>query len=374
MRLTKGRLWFTVTAVLVILAMLLGGCATGGTSAPKIKIGVGAPITGGSAFDGGMIRDGVMLAVELAKDKVKNVEVVVEDDKSDPKEGAAIANKFAGDSAIVGVVGHYNSSVTLAAAPILGKAGIVQISPGSSSPKITGFSDWLFRTQPTDVTVGENIVKWAIQDGHKKVAVIYEDTDFGKGLEHVYSETWPKDGREIVIKESYLSGKTTDFTAILTKVKNSGAQAVLLGCLYNEAALIGKQARQLGLTIPFYGDTSQYTQAFIDLGGEAVEGWKVVGAFDPNSSDPGVQTFVKAFKEKFGKEPNGFAAQAYDAANLILEGIAKNGPDRTKIQQYILNVKDFPGVTGKTTFVKGDADKQLVWMIVKGGKFVGVGK
>lgn len=370
MWLTKGRFWLTVTAVLVVLAMVLGGCSAGGTSTAPIKIGVGAPITGGSAFDGGMIRDGVILAAELAKDKVKNLEVVVEDDKSDPKEGAAIANKFAGDSAIVGVVGHYNSSVTLAAAPILGKAGIVQISPGSSSPKITGFSKWLFRTQPTDATVGENIVRWAAQDGYKKVAVIYEDTDFGKGLEHVYQQSWPKEGRQIVIEESYLSGKTTDFTAILTKVKNSGAEAILLGCLYNEAALIGKQARQLGLTVPFYGDTSQYTQAFIDLGGAAVEGWKVVGAFDPNSSDPNVQKFVKAFKDKFGKEPNGFAAQAYDAANLIIDGVAKNGPDRAKIQEYIAGVKDWPGVTGKTTFIQGDADKQLVWMIVKDGKFV----
>ena len=362
--------WLLAASILLIVSMLVGACASGAGSAKKVKIGVGAPITGTAAYDGQNIRDGVILAVEMAKGKVPNLELAIEDDKSDPKEGAAIANKFAGDGDLVAVVGHYNSSVTLAAAPILTKAGITQISPGSSSPKITGFSKFLFRTQPTDETVGENIVRWAIQDGHKKAAVIFEDTDFGKGLEHVYEVNWPKEGREIVLKESYLSGKTTDFTAILTKVKNSGADVILLGSLYNEAALMGKQAKQLGLNLPFYGDTSQYTQAFIDLGGEAVEGWKVVGAFDPNSSDENTQKFVKAFKDKFGHDPNGFGAQAFDAANILIDAIAKVGPDRAKIQEYVFNLKDYPGITGKTTFKNGDADKQLVWMIVKGGKFV----
>lgn len=369
MKLGKRKFWPVLTSALLIVSVLANACAA--SSGPKaIKIGLGAPITGTAAFDGQNIRDGAILAVELAKDKVKGLELVIEDDKADPKEGAAIANKFAGDSSLVAVVGHYNSSVTLAAAPILGKAGITQISPGSSSPKITGFSEFLFRTQPTDETVGENIVRWAVKDGVKKAAVIYEDTDFGKGLEHVYEVNWPKDGREIVLKESYLSGKTTDFTAILTKVKNSGADVILLGSLYNEAALMGKQAKQLGLNLPFYGDTSQYTQAFIDLGGAAVEGWKVVGAFDPASKDPELQKFVKAFKEKFGKDPNGFGAQSYDAANILIEAIAKVGPDRAKIQDYVESLKDYPGVTGKTTFKKGDADKELVWMVVKDGKYV----
>lgn len=356
-------------AVLVILAMLASGCAAP-AAGKKIKIGVGAPITGGSAFDGGMIRDGVALAVDQAKDKVQGLEIAVEDDKSDPKEGASIANKFAGDSELVAVVGHYNSSVTLAAIPILEKAGITQISPGSSSPKITGFSKYLFRTQPTDRLVGENIVNWAIDAGHKKVAVIYEDTDFGKGLADIYQELWPKSGREIVLKESYLSGKTIDFLALLTKVKNSGAEAVLLGSLYNEAALMGKQAQQLGLKLQFYGDTSQHTQAFLELGGAAVDGWRVIGAFDPNSSDPNTQKFVQEFKTKYKNEPNVFAAQAYDAANIIIEAISKSGADRAKIQEYVFNMKDFPGVTGKTTFVQGDAAKQMIRFTVKGGKYV----
>jgi len=338
--------------------------------ADKVVIGLGAPITGTAAFDGNMIKDGAVLAVELYKNKIKDVQLSIEDDKSDPKEGASIANKFVGDKAIVGVVGHYNSSVTLAAAPILTKAGITQISPGSSSPKITGFSKYLFRTQPTDKLVGANIVEWAAKAGFKNAAVIYEETDFGHGLADMYDQLWPKDGRKIVIKEAYQSGKTVDFTAILTKVKNSGANVALMGSLYNEAALIAKQAKQLGLEIKFFGDDSQISQAFLDLGGPAVEGWRSIGAFDPKSKNPLTQQFVKAFMSKYGKEPNSFAGQSYDATALIMEGVMKNGADRAKVHEYVFNVKDFPGVCGKTTFVDGDASKQLAGFIVKNGAWV----
>jgi len=159
-----------VIALLFVTGLVFIGARDGYTADPVIKIGVGCPITGTAAFDGQMIRDGAIMAVEAYKGKIKNVELAIEDDKSEPKEGAAIANKFAGDKAILGVVGHYNSSVTLAAAPILTKATITQISPGSSSPKITGFSNFLFRTQPTDALSAVSIVNWASQLGYKKAA------------------------------------------------------------------------------------------------------------------------------------------------------------------------------------------------------------
>lgn len=385
-------------AALLSLVLLLSACggqtqappsgSTTGGSAPaqqattekqKVRIGLGAPITGTSAFDGQMIRDGALLAVELAKSDPRfaryDLELVIEDDKSDPKEGAAIANKFAGDESLVAVVGHYNSSVTLAAAPILGKAGIIQISPGSSSPKITGFSKYLFRTQPTDALEGSNIAQWASELGYKKAAVLYENTDYGKGLQEVYDKVWPQTGGSIVAEESYLSGQTTDFSAILTKVKESGAEVILLGSLYNESALMAKQARQFGMDVPFFGTSSMFTKALIELGKEAVEGFRVVGGMNPDSKDPNFVKFWDAFRQKYGKEPNVFAAQSYDATNIILEAVANAGPDRAKINEYILNqLKDFPGVTGKITFKDGDAQKTMFRFAVKGGVFVPVEK
>lgn len=344
-----------------------------------VKIGLAHPITGPSSNDGQMARDGAILALEMAKSKpeFKAYELVSisEDDKSDPKDAAAIANKYAGDPEIFAVIGNYNSSCTLAAAAILTKAGIVQISPGSSSPKITGYSKYLLRTNPTDKIVGANIVKWAKDMGFKKIAVVYESSDFGKGLQHIYMDSWPgQDGYEIVANETYLPGSTLDLTPILTKIKQSKAEAVLLGSLYNEASLIAKQAKQLRVNVPFFGDVSQHTNALLELGGKSVEGWRVVGAMDATSKDELTVIFLQNFQKRFGRAPNTFAAQAYDAMNIILAGLVKNGPDREKLADYVNTVKNFPGVTGKLTFDKGDVDKQLFRFVVADGAFKQVQK
>ena len=346
--------------------------------AEKIKIGISLPLTGASAGDGVNTKNGALLALEHNKSKPElqkyDIEPVAEDDKSDPKDAAAIGNKFAGDKQIFAVVGNYNSSCTLAEASILSKAGIVQISPASSSPKITGFSKYLFRTQPTDELVGENIVDWAKDLKLKKVAVVYENSDFGKGLQGVYEHKWPGEGRTIVATEYYTPGSTLDFTSILTKIKSSGAEGVLLGSLYQDAALMAKQAKQLGLKVQFWGDTSLYTQNLIDIGKENVNGFHVFGQWIPTAKDPLVIKFVDDFQKKYKEMPVVFAAQAYDAMLIILAGLAKNGPDREKLQQYVSTVRDFPGVTGKSTFKNGDIDKRLFRFTVVNGKYVQVEK
>jgi branched-chain amino acid transport system substrate-binding protein len=343
-------------------------------AAQKVIIGSAQPLTGPSSNDGRMSSDGAQLAVELAKDntnlKKYNIEFISQDDKSDPKEAAAIANKFVGEKDLFAVIGNYNSSCTLAGAPIYTKAGIVQISPGSSSPKITGFSKYLFRTNPTDKVVGQNIVAWAKEMGLKKIAIIYENSDFGKGLQSLYMEFWPTDTKyEIVANESYIPGSTYDFTSILTKVKNSGAEGVLLGSLYNEAALIAKQAKQLQVKLPFFGDVSQHTNALLELGKENVDGWNVVGAMDESAKDPLTTSFLTEFQKRYGHKPNTFAAQAFDATNIILTGLAENGQDPEKLAEFVTKVKEFPGVTGKLTFNNGDVEKQLFRFTVKDGAF-----
>lgn len=369
---------FLIAAVL-LLALGLTGCGQQSTSKNNVvKIGIAQPLSGSAANDGQMSLDGAALALEQNKGKGElsgyQIELVKQDDKSDPKDAAAIANLFVGDSQIMAVIGNYNSSCTLAAAPVLTQGGIPQISTGSSSPKITGFSKFLFRTQPTDALVGQNIVDWASELGFKKAAIVYENSDFGQGLDQIYKDYWPKDGRQIVTEESYLPGSTTDFTPILTKVKASGADVVLMGSLYNEAALMGKQAKQVGLDITFFGDSSQHTNALVELGKDNVEGWHVIGAMDGGSKDQQIASFVSDFTKKYGHPPNTFAAQSYDAMLLVLKGLAQNGPDRIKLQQYLSAVNDFPGVTGKLTFKDGDVSKKLFRLVVKNGQFIGVDK
>ncbi|MBU1568915.1 MAG: ABC transporter substrate-binding protein, partial [Proteobacteria bacterium] len=198
-----------------------------------------------------------------------------------------------------------------------------------------------------------------------------ENSDFGKGLQHLYMQYWPTSPEyEIVANESYIPGSTYDFASILTKVKMSGAEGVLLGSLYNEAALMAKQAKQLRVKLPFFGDVSQHTNALLELGKENVEGWHVVGAMDENAKDALTTSFLAEFEKRYGHKPNTFAAQAFDAMNVILSGLAENGPDSAKLATFVANTKDYPGVTGKLTFNKGDVEKQLFRFTVKNGAFL----
>lgn len=370
----------SVTLMLVIcllLSIFTTGCSqktdTPANSDGKVtvKIGIAQPLTGASANDGTMSRDGALLALEKMSSNPAlskyNIVILEEDDKSDPKDATAIANKWSGDKSVLAIIGNYNSSCTLAGASVFTSAGIPQIATGSSSPTITGHSPYLFRTQPTDALVGKNIVEWASLLGFKKAAIIYENSDYGKGLGNLYKEMWEG---EIIAEESFIPGSTTDFTPILTKVKNGGAECVLLGSLYNEASLMAKQAKQIGLDTVFFGDSSLHTNALIELGKENVENFHVIGALNTESKDEKISNFVNDFNTKFGRKPNTFASQAYDAMALVLDGLAEVGPDRDAIKDYLTNLKAYPGVTGELSFVKGDVQKDLFRYVVKNGVFV----
>jgi branched-chain amino acid transport system substrate-binding protein len=154
----------------------------------------------------------------------------------------------------------------------------------------------------------------------------------------------------------------------------SGAEGVLLGSLYNEAALMAKQAKRLRVKLHFFGDVSQHTNALLELGKKNVEGWHVVGAMDETAKDPLTTSFLAEFEKRYGHKPNTFAAQAFDAMNVILGGLAESGPDSAKLATFVGNVKGFPGVTGKLTFNNGDVEKQLFRFTVKNGAFQKVSK
>ncbi len=361
-----------------ICGLMLAGCGqskSGADDSKVLKLGFVAPLSGASAQDGESMRKGATLAAEIVNKKGgingKTVEFVSQDDKSDPKEAAAVANKFSSDKSILAVVGHFNSSCTLAGAPIYNKAGVVEISPGSSSPAVSGIGKFTFRTITTDAFQGAYLAKWAVQEeGFKKLAVVYENTDYGQGIASVIEKEAAQMGAAVVAKEAYILGETKDFSAIVSKLKSVNPDVIIIGGLYNEAALIAKQARRSGLETPFMGVDAIYSDALIKLGGEAVEGIMLTGFFHSSNTNPATQEFIKAYKEKYNEEPGTYAAYSYDAARLIIEALEKGKTDRAGIQAYLASVKDFKGATGTTTFdEKHDCIKEPLKLVIKGGKF-----
>jgi branched-chain amino acid transport system substrate-binding protein len=365
-------------ALFTTIAALLAGCggavSSGSSKSETIKIGLAAPLSGDSAEYGEAFKKGAELSVKLANDAGgidgKKIELVVQDDKGDPKEAANVANKFANDNSILAVVGHFNSSATLAAAPIYNKNKVVEISPASSSPKVTDAGEYTFRVITTDAFQGEYVAKWSKDEGFKKAAIIYEQTDFGVGLSTVFKKTAKEIGIKIVANESYVASQTKDFSSILTKIKEKQPDVLFVGGLYNEAALIAKQSKQLGLEVQIMGVDSLYSDALIKMGGDAVEGVMAPGFFHPNSENEKTKEFVNAYKKAYNEEPGTYAAYTFDATSIIIEAIKKNGADREKIKDYIANLKGYQGATGVHDFDKnGDVLKEPQKLIVKNGKF-----
>ncbi len=350
---------------------------TTGAKPDKYVIGFAGALSGASAQDGEAGLDGVKLAIDVIN-KAGGIEgvpldLIVSDDKGDPKEAAIVANKYVQDSNILAVVGHYNSSCTLAGAPIYNDAGLVEIAFGSTSPAVSEAGPFTFRTVPCDDIGARVSAAWAFENYDiGKAAIIYENNDYGYGVCTIFEEECKNAGVEVVSTDNFIPGETTDFTTMLTKIKDSGADVILLGTLYNETAMLCKQAENLDMDIPFVGVDALYNYPLIELGGDAVEGLTFAAFFSAESEDPVVQEFVKNYKEMYnGDTPSCYAAYAYDALSCIADAIRANGADRTAIKDYLTTMKDQPGVSGSNSFDEnGDVIKSTIMVKVEDGNFV----
>ncbi|MHB9094382.1 MAG: ABC transporter substrate-binding protein [Eubacteriales bacterium] len=382
----KVGIFKTAVATLVIGGLLVfSGCGskdsqTGGsndTSSSTIKIGWVAPLTGSSADNGQQMLNGAKLAAKQINDaggiNGKQIEIVPQDDKSDPKEAANIANKFTNDQGIVAVLGNYNSSCGLAGAPIYTEAKLPIVHVGTSPAFTEQNYPYAFRISVTDAFQGKFVSDWINGDKHNKVAILYENDDYGRGLKDVVTKEVTTLGGKVAASESYMLGETKDYTAILTNVKNSGADVLFVGGLYTEAALISKQMKQLNLNIPIYGTDGIFENMLIKLGGDAVEGVRASGLFSSADTDPKVQGFVKDYQAAYNSVPGTYAVFDYDATKLLAEVIKQVGTDRTKIKEYLDKMPTpYSGVTGDIVFNNThDAERSggMKRLIVKGGQW-----
>lgn len=366
-----------VAVLLIAFAFTLWGCDKGGEKPKEYVIGFAGALSGASAQDGESGLEGVKLGIALINEAggIDGVPIrlVTADDKGDPKEAALIANKFVQDSNILAVVGHYNSSCTLAGAPIYNEAGLVQIAFGSTSPAVTDAGPYTFRTVPSDDIGARVSAEWAFKNYDiKSAAIFFENNDYGYGVSEIFVDECRKAGIEVRANESFIPGETTDFTTMLTKIKNADVDVIFLGTLYNETAMICKQAINLDLKVPFVGVDALYNYPLIELGGQAVEGITFAAFYSAESEDPVVQQFVKDHKEMYdGRIPSSYTAYAYDALSCIVDGIKANGPEREKIKDYLTTMKDQHGVSGINSFDEnGDVIKSTIIVRVENGDFV----
>ena len=341
-----------------------------------VKIGLSAPLTGDWAEYGNDFKNSCQMVFDRVNKnggiKGKQVELVIEDSRGDPKEAVLIAEKFVANPDIIAEIGDFSSSCCMAAAPVYEKANMTQLSPTSSHMDFTKKGENMFRVVATQGFEGPYNARWAVKElGKKKLATIYINNDWGVDANKYFVEEAKKLGAEIVAEEAFTPGEK-DFTAILSKLKRLEPELVYMPTFYADAAAILNQAKRMRFKPVVMANSSLFSQKTIELGGEAVEGIIIPANYFSTDPRPAAQEFTKTFKELYGKDPNQFAALAYDAANLMAAALESVGvDDRAKVKDGLVGLKDFQGATGSISYAEGrDPVKDLVKITIKDGKWV----
>jgi branched-chain amino acid transport system substrate-binding protein len=358
----------------VIASLLTAFACNGGGAGDKVKIGVFMSMTGDTANFGISSTNGIKMAADEANAaggiNGKQIELDVQDDRSDPSEAATIVTKFVTQDGVHAILGEVASSRSIAAAPIAQNAKIPMLTPSSTNPEVTKKGDYIFRSCFIDPVQGAAIAQFAAKTLGKKRAGIMVDrkNDYSTGLEKFISATFTRLGGEMVITQSYQAGDQ-DFNAQLTSIKGSNPDVIFVPGYYGDVALIAKQARDKGITVPFVGGDGWDATQLYGIGGKALNGSFFSNHYSPYDTDPQVEKFVKDYKARYGSIPDALAATAYDAARIMFDAIKRaNSLDGKAIRDALAATKDFPGVTGKVTFNENrDAVKPIIMIEIKDG-------
>jgi len=381
------------TALTVLAAAtLLAACgrkteeampATGSASLPTevVRIGHVGPISGAIAHLGKDNENGARLAIEelnaagvTIDGRPVTLELLVEDDAADPKQGTAVAQKLV-DAKVAGVIGHLNSGTTIPASKIYSEAGIPQISPSATNPKYTrqGFRT-AFRVVADDTQLGSTLGKYAVGTlMGKAIAVIDDRTAYGQGVAEEFRKAVVAAGGKVVDTE-FTTDKATDFNAILTTIKGKKPDVVFFGGMDAVAGPMLKQMKSLGMQAKFMGGDGICTTELVKIAGDAIDDDQVycaeAGGVE-GEAKVGMDAFKARFKAKFGADVQVYAPYVYDAVNIMVAAMVKaHSSDPAKYLPALAATANYKGVTGPISFdAKGDIKNgALTLKTVRGGR------
>jgi branched-chain amino acid transport system substrate-binding protein len=337
----------------------------GATTTGDILVGFYGSLTGDGASFGQSSREGAELAVDElnAAGGVlgRPLKLLVEDDQSRPEEASSAVTKLITQDRVVAVIGEVASRRTLAAAPIAQKYQVPMITPASTNERVTEVGDYIFRVCFIDPFQGEVLAKFAYNDlKARKVAILRDvQQDYSVGLAESVEKHFTALGGQVLPPVSYSSGDS-DFRAALTNIRSQKPDVVFATGYYSEAAVITRQARELGMKMPMLGGDGWVGDA-LQNGREALNNTYISNHYSGDNPDPVVQNFVRAYGERFGREPDAIAALGYDAVKVLADSIIRaGGTDGPKLRDAIA-AADVHGVTGQLKMNdKRNVDKPAV--------------
>jgi branched-chain amino acid transport system substrate-binding protein len=340
-----------------------------------IKIATQSPLSGEQAALGEGLKLGAQLAIEKLRDPVQKlgfkVELVPFDDQAKPDVGVANAKNIVADPDILLVDGHLNSGVALPSSEVYKEAMLAMISPANTNPLITDRNypnvSRICGRDDVQGDVGATFAKEVLKV--KSAYVIHDKTLYGQGVAEFFRDKAKKLGIEVVGFEG--TEEKANFDPILTPIKAKNPELIYFGGIYSQAAVLFKQAREKGIKSQFLGPDGMDSSELVKIAGKAVVGMHYTTVVGPPTIYPEAKQFIKDYKAKFGKDPEPFAAQAYDVAALGLKAIEnaikKAGgkkPGRELVSAEVRSIKNFKGVTGTINFDgKGDPVKAKYFII-----------
>jgi branched-chain amino acid transport system substrate-binding protein len=361
---------------LIVSMFVLSACGGGGSA---VKIAILAPLSGDVATFGQSTRDGALLAIEEWNEKggvmSKKIETVIEDSQCNAEAAVSAANKVIDQDSVKFIVGEVCSSASIPISEIAVAKNIFQISPTSTNTAVTvdesgNTKPTIFRACFIDPFQGKVAAKFALDNLSAKTAAVFLDqgNDYVRGLAEVFIAEFEAGGGSVVVKETY-TGEDSDFSAILTKVKDANPDVLYLPDYYSTVNLIAAQAKEKGITSALLGGDGWDSA---DLDRAAVEGGYFTNHFSDQDTRPIVQDFVSKYEAKYGAKPDALAALAYDATNILLQAMeqAKSTDDPMAVAKA-METGTFPVVSGDISYdASHNPVKAAVVLKVEGGQIV----
>jgi branched-chain amino acid transport system substrate-binding protein len=355
-----------------VALLLIAGLATGCSS--EVKIGAVISKTGAVAPYGHQVTRGIDLALEQANAEGgfngAPIQVIYRDDATNPEKGREAILDLINNEDVEMVIGAISSPVTLEIAPICEKARVILLSPTSSAPSISEAGEYIFRNYPSDILEGTAMADFAKERGVRRVAILALDNEFGAGLTEVFTRRFQSKSRKVVKTIRIDETKTPAYAEMIAELKELEPQGIYLVAYVEVLAELLQQIRAAGMDCLLMASGS-VTEQLSQLAGEAAENLVYPQPiFDPNTNEPVVKKFVEAFRAKYDREPDIYAAHGYDSLNLLVQAMRKTGftfPD--EIRRGLHGLDNYVGAAGRTQFdERGDVVRYPKVFVIRDGQ------
>lgn len=326
------------------------------TGTEKNKLAFFLPMTGDQMQYGESLSRGAELALKQYNEK-NGTDYVIEimDDKGDPKEAVNVANLIVSDPTVIAGMGSFSSSCAMAAAPVFEEADLLLFSPNASHTDFPAMGENMFSAVMSQKYEGAEFADALIEMfGAQNVAILYQNTDHGVIATDVFTKQYEAGGGKVIMSETFIPGQTKDFSPVLSRIKEQDPDLFYVNASYNDCAQIFMQAKALNMDCQLVGPGMLLTEEFLDVVGNKIDGTIVmssVPAFLPSVLESGEldaasKNFVDSYTAEYNEVPDGFAASAFDAVNIVLDAVAKVGTDTPALREELKTLRDYPGVSG----------------------------